>query len=161
MNGCAGETPEPLTREIKTSSNHKLKIHAKKSYKKDESLQFSIDTGKTKGYVYLIYVDKKGGTALLSSKKTTKKKRSGKLRFPQDFGNKKIKVSKDCKSCKREKTTVYVLLSNDPIENINTMNKRDLLSLNTKQSLHKNRAISLEKDSKQKVIISKVEFFVE
>jgi len=160
--GCAGTIPQPSSREVKVPSNkQKLNINAKKSYGKDESLKFSIDTGKTKGYVYVVYVDKKGDTAVLSSKKSTKKKKSGKLNFPKDFGNKNIKVSKDCKNCKKEKTTVYVLLSNDPIENINNMSKNDLLSLNTKQALHKNRAISLDDENQQEVMISKVEFFVE
>ena len=164
MLGCAGATPNPssMTRELKVQDTkfNTLNITAKQSYAKDESLQFAIDTGKEKGYVYVVYVDKKGDTAVLSSN-SNKKKKSGKLNFPQDFGNKEIKVSKDCTDCKKEKTTVYVLLSTDPIEDINNMNKSDLLSLNTKQTAHKNRTISLNNENKQAVRIAKIEFFVE
>ena len=166
--GCVAATAEPssISRELKvknkksTPTKNKLTIAAKQSYSKNESLHFSIDTGKEKGYVYIIYIDKKGDTAVLSNN-SNKKKKGGKLNFPKDFGNKNIKVSKDCKNCKKEKTTVYVLLSTDPIEDISNMNKNDLLSLNTKQTLHKNRAISLNNENKQPVKIAKVEFFVE
>jgi hypothetical protein len=164
FSGCAKTIPQPLSKEIKINTpkkSHKLTIKAKKVYAKDESLKFSIDTGKTKGYVYVVYVDKKGDTAVLSSKKSTKKKKSGKLNFPKDFRKKNVKVSKDCKNCKKEKTTVYVLLSTEPIENINSMSQNDLLSLNSRQVSHKNRSISLTNESEQQVIVNKIEFFVE
>lgn len=161
--GCANVSPQPSSREVKVDSpkKNKLSIKAKKVYKKGEELKFSIDTGSSKNHVYVVYVDKKGSTALLSSKQSTKKKKSGKLNFPKDFGEKNIKVTKDCKDCKKEKTTVYVLLSKDPIENINNMSKSDLLTLNSRQASHKNRSISLNNQSEQQVIIDKIEFFVD
>lgn len=162
--GCSEVTPQPTSREVKVNTpkkSNKLSIKAKKVYAKGESLKFSINAGKTKNYVYVVYVDKKGDTAVLSSKKSTKKKKSGKLNFPKDFGKKNIKVTKNCKDCKKEKTTVYVLLSKDPIENINSMSKNDLLSLNSRQASHKNRSITLNKKSEQLVVIDKIEFFVE
>ena len=136
----------------------KLIVTSKKKFSANEPLKFSINTGSKNGFVYLVYIDKKGGTSLLyPNSKTIEKKKMGKLKFPEDFGGKNIKTTKDCKDCKKEKTTIFVLLSDDPIENIQNMNEKDLKSIQTKQ---KNRSISLNQDEPT-VLLNQIDFFVE
>ena len=136
----------------------KLTVTSKKKFSANESLKFSINTGSKEGFVYIIYIDKNGGTNLLfPNDKIIEKKKIGKLEFPKDFGGKNIKTTKDCKNCKKEKTTIFVLLSDDPIENIQNMNKKDIINIKTKQ---KNRDISLnEKEST--LLLDRIDFFVE
>ena len=116
--------------------------------------------GSEEGFVYLVYVDKTGDTSLLyPNNQIVEKKKAGKLKFPEDFGGEDIKTTKDCKDCKKEKTTIFVLLSDDPIENIQNMNEEDLKNIQTKQK-NKNRSILLNKKERT-ILVDKLEFFVE
>ncbi|CAA6810518.1 MAG: Unknown protein [uncultured Sulfurovum sp.] len=125
----------------------------------NESLKFSINTGSEEGFVYLIYVDKKRGTSLLyPNEKTIEKKKMGKLKFPEDFEGKDINTTKDCKNCKKEKTTIFVLLSDDPIENIQNMNEKNLKNIQIKQK-DKSKGILLNKE-KPVLLVDKIDFFV-
>jgi len=138
----------------------KLTINSKKKFSRDESLRFSVDTGTKEGFVYLVYIDKSGGTSLIYPiNESNQTKKSGKLKFPDDFGGRDIKTSKDCKNCEKEKTTIIVLLSNDPIENIQNMNELELISMNKER---KQKTRDLWSNSKKSFIIfTKFDFFVE
>ena len=140
--------------------NKKLILTSKKNFSANEALKFSINTGSEEGFVYLVYVDKTGDTSLLyPNNQIVEKKKAGKLKFPEDFGGEDIKTTKDCKDCKKEKTTIFVLLSDDPIENIQNMNEEDLKNIQTKQK-NKNRSILLNK-KETTILVDKLEFFVE
>lgn len=150
---CAEPLEENPTKE-------KLTVNSKKRFSTNESLKFSVDTGKEEGFVYLVYVDKTGETSLLyPSDKSNQKKKSGKLKFPEDFGGVDIKTTKDCKTCKEEKTTIVVLLSNDPIENIQNMNEEELIAMNT-QTGQTNRDFSINPNNSS-IMVNKFDFFVE
>ena len=135
-------------------------INSKKKFSTNESLEFSVNTGTKEGFIYLVYVEKSGETSLLyPNDESNQKKKSGKLKFPDDFGGADIKTTKDCQNCDKEKTTIVVLLSNDPIENIQTMDETKLLSMNT-QTEQKNRDFSTNPISSS-IIVNKFDFFVE
>jgi len=139
-------------------SSNKLTIKSKKNFSSNESLKFSIDTGEEKGFIYLVYIDKKGSTSLLyPNENATQKKKSGTLKFPEDFGGIDVKTTKDCRDCKKEKTTIFVLLSNDPVENIQDMNEDDLANI---QRGHKSRSI-LSTQENREILVNKIDFFVE
>ncbi|HFU75747.1 MAG TPA: hypothetical protein ENK66_05810 [Arcobacter sp.] len=134
-------------------------ISSKKKFSINEPLKFSINMGSKEGFIYLVYVDNKGGTSVLYPHKSTKqKKKVGQLKFPKDFGGKDIHTTKDCKGCKEEKTTIFVLLSDDPIENIQNMTQQDIVSIESKQK-NKNRDISLNKS--KTILVNKVDLYVE
>lgn len=140
------------------NSDKKITIKSKKKFSANESLKFSIDTKDEKGFIYLVYVDKTGETSLLYPEDTTtQEKKSGKLDFPKDFDNIDIKTTKDCKDCKKEKTTIFVLLSDDPIDDIQNMNEEDLTNIQKKT---KSRDLSLT-EVKQNILVNKLDFFVE
>jgi len=152
MFGCTATKVEPQSREVSVS-NTTLSVKAKKKYRKGEAVKFKIDTGKDKGYLYVVYLDKNGAKEVMTP---TKKRVKGKVSFPEDF---KVDVSatKDCNGCKEEKTTVYVLLSKDPILGIEKMNKENLLDLGKKSKQAKNRGLFLEDGN---ILIQKIELFV-
>ena len=152
MVGCTATKVEPQTREVNVS-NTTLSVKAKKKYSKGEAVKFKIDTGKDKGYLYVVYLDKNGAKEVM---RPIKKRVKGKVSFPEDF---KVDVSatKDCKGCKEEKTTVYVLLSKDPILGIEDMKKDDLLKLGDKAKEAKSRGLILEDGT---ILVQKIEFLV-
>jgi len=149
-----------LDKKINNLTKNKLTVDSKKSFSNNESLKFSVDTGTKEGFIYLVYIDKNGETGLLyPNDKSNQKKKSGKLKFPDDFGGADIKTTKDCKNCKKEKTTIVVLLSNDPIENIQNMNESELISMNS-QINQKSRDFSIN-PSNSFIMVNKFDFFVE
>ena len=152
MVGCSATKVEPQTREVKVSSSSLL-VKGKKSYKKNEAVKFEIDTGKDKGYLYVVYLDKKGEKEVMTP---SKNKVRGNFSFPKDFGV-DVSATKECKGCKVEKTTVYVLLSKDPILEIKSMNKDDLVDLGKKSKEAKSRGLFLEDGN---VLVQKIEFLV-
>ena len=152
MVGCSATKVEPQTREVKVSSSSLL-VKGKKSYKKNEAVKFEIDTGKDKGYLYVVYLDKKGKKEIM---RPSKEKVSGNFSFPKDFGI-DVSATKECKGCKVEKTTVYVLLSKDPILEIKSMNKEGLVDLGKKSKEAKSRGLFLEDGN---ILVQKIEFLV-
>lgn len=153
MVACTGTKVEPQSREVNLSAGQTLSVNAKKKYKKGEAVKFQIETGKDKGYLYVVYLDKDGEKEVMRPRK---KRVKGKVSFPEDF---KVDVSatKDCNGCKEEKTTVYVLLSKDPILGIEDMKKDDLLNLGDKAKEDKSRGLFLEDGV---TLVQKIEFFV-
>jgi len=149
-----------LEKKLNNKNKKKLKVTSKKSFSSNESLKFSVDTGTKEGFIYLVYVDKSGETILLyPNDKSNQKKKRGKLKFPEDFGGADIKTTKDCKNCEKEKTTIVVLLSDDPIENIQNMNEEELISINT-QTRYKSRNFLIS-EPKPHILVHKFNFFVE
>lgn len=139
-----------------------LSLKAKKSYALNESIQFIINTGDNEGYLYLIYLDDKGKTGLLyPNKNSPLSEMGGEFLFPQDFGNMNIRATKDCKGCTEEKTTIYAILSKEPILDINNISKNNLLDMT---STSKDRGMVLELGNNTKsnsnLNVGKIDFLV-
>jgi len=106
-----------------------LGVKAKPEYKVNEPIQFIVDTGNAEGYLYIVYLDNNGETGLLyPNAKAPEAEMGGAYMFPRDFGGMDIRATKDCTDCKEDKTTVYVLLSKEPIVDIKDITKDELLS---------------------------------
>ena len=141
-----------------------LSFKTKKAYSENESIKFVVDTGDQEGYLYIIYLDNQGKTALLyPNAKSPLTEMGGSFLFPNDFGNVKIRATKDCKNCSEETTTIYALLSKTPILDIQNINKETLLGLSS--PTNPSRALQLElngQENKQSQLhIGKVEFLVQ
>jgi len=138
LSGCS------LTKnqKILEKSQKTLTVKSKNIYRENESIQFEINTGKSEGYLSLVYLDKQGNTNVLYSNKSIVMNRSLEDKdrvtsFPKDFGDKSIFASKNCKNCEKEKTEILVIFSDDPLPDIGSMNKSDLLRLNSKTVVQK------------------------
>ena len=106
-----------------------LALEAKNQYRENEPIQFIVNTGNAEGYLYIIYLDNAGSTALLyPNAKAPEAEVGGEYLFPRDFGGMDIRATKDCVGCKEDKTTVYALLSKEPIVDIKKITKDELLS---------------------------------
>jgi len=144
--GCTGETapkpPKKVTQttpapvvasgitlaNLKSSGVSTVSLRGNKSYKQGSAIQFIVNTMGKVGYLYIIYLDNKGNTGLLyPNKNSPLTELSGEYLFPRDFGNMNIRATKDCGNCPQEKTTVYALLSKEPITDIKNITKAQLI----------------------------------
>lgn len=155
LSGCGGKStppspqktattqtkPQPIVSKPQTPSGLKiadlqgkgvvasLGVEAKPAYRENEPIKFIIDTGGAEGYIYVIYLDNNGKTGLLyPNAKAPEMEMGGEYLFPRDFGGMDIRATKDCVGCKEDKTTVYVLLSQEPIVDIKNITKSELLA---------------------------------
>ncbi|MCK4442533.1 MAG: DUF4384 domain-containing protein [Sulfurovaceae bacterium] len=122
--------------ELNSGGVSNLKIMAsKEKYHIGEPIQFGISTNDKSGYLYIIYVDKKGQTSLLyPNAKAPLTELAGNFVFPKDFGNMKVRASKDCTDCKEDKTTIYALLSQKPIVDIKNITQSNLSNFTGEKS---------------------------
>jgi hypothetical protein len=124
--------PQGLTlSELKANTNvTNLDLKGHHVYNQNAPIMFSVDTKDKDGYLYIIYLDNKGETALLyPNERAPLTEFSGKYLFPRDFGNMNIRATKDCKDCKEEKTTIYALLTKKPIIDIQNITKAKLMNI--------------------------------
>ncbi|HHB93579.1 MAG TPA: hypothetical protein ENK88_00315 [Campylobacterales bacterium] len=125
----------------------------KKYYKENEIITFSIDTKGTKGYLYLFVIDDIETVMLQPSSSSPLVEIQGKYIFPRDFTDRiTLRTSKNCTDCKEEKTTVYALLTNIPVDNI-----KELLD----EQIKKTCWSKINENSNKLINIGKIEFFVE
>ena len=117
-------------------------------YNDGESVEFTIDTKGTEGFLTIFYVDKTDVTILYPNPYVSTKKINGKYNFPKDLANGKFQLEayKSCKSCNEEKTVVYALLSNEPIMDKSQIKSKELISFskNSKESNNITRAIRVK-----------------
>jgi len=144
--------------DLRSAGFGTVALKGKKSYAQNQSIQFIVDTQKKTGYLYIVYVDNKGQTALLyPNEKSPLTELNGRYLFPRDFGGMNIQATKDCKGCKEEKTTVYAILTKKRISDIENITAKDL-GASTKS---KGLSMHLGQSSKRANInIGKIEFFV-
>lgn len=99
-------------------------------YSENQPVRFVVDTKNQEGFLYILYVDDKGNTGLLyPNPKSPLTELSGKYIFPNDFGNMNIRATKDCAGCAEERTTIYALLSKEPIVDIKNITYNQLMSI--------------------------------
>jgi len=127
----------PLTlATLKSSgvSNLALKSTAKE-YKSNQPIEFTVNTMGKAGYLYIIYLDNNGNTQLLyPNARSPLTELSGEYTFPRDFGNMNIRATKDCNGCSEDKTTIYAILTKEPVSDIKSITKEHLLKFAGMQS---------------------------
>jgi len=107
-----------------------VSIEGNKVYENHKPIQFIVDTKGREGYLYIVYADDKGGTVLLyPNANSPLSEMGGRYLFPRDFGNMPIRATKDCGGCEQEKTSVYALLSKEPIVDIEKITGAQLMGL--------------------------------
>jgi hypothetical protein len=114
--------------DLKGAGFGTIGLKGKKLYSQNQTIRFSIDTNKKTGYLYIIYLDDKGETTLLyPNAQSPLTELNGKYIFPRDFGGMQITATKDCKGCQKERTTVYAVLSKEPISDIKGLKAKHLI----------------------------------
>ena len=153
---------------IETNKIKKLSLKYDKSqYKTGELVKFKIDTLGERGFLSVFYVDSNDVTVLYPNPYATVKKLGGVYMFPDDLSNGKfdIEAYKACNGCQEEQTSIYVLLSSEPINDLKSINSSELLSF--KKESHKSKALSRAvrvkvqaKKSDSQPMLSKYQFIV-
>jgi len=139
----------------------------KESYQTGEYVKFTIDTNEVEGYLTLLYVEENDITVLYPNPKNRLGLMKGKYKFPKDFGGFQIEAYKNCKNCEQEKTTIYILLTPQPLTDIENLTQKKLLSFTKGSSTSKviSKAVRVieEKElrgKKNNTLIGKYEFLV-
>lgn len=150
-------------KDLKSAGFGTIRIKGKKEYSQNQAIRFNVDTKGKTGYLYIIYLDEKGNTALLyPNAKSPLTELNGKYVFPKDFGGMAITATKDCKSCEQERTTVYAVLSKEPISDIKSLKAKHLMQ--GKEPSNQSKAIKMslagESNQNSNINIGKIEFFV-
>jgi len=121
------QNPQASVTDLKSAGFGTIRIKGKKLYSQNQTIRFSVDTNNKTGYLYIIYLDDKGETTLLyPNAQSPLTELNGKYIFPRDFGGMQITATKDCKGCQKERTTVYAVLSKEPISDINSLKAKHL-----------------------------------
>lgn len=142
----------------------KLSLKGAHKYRVGEPIQFIVDTNGQDGYLYILYLDNKGQVGkLYPNPKAPLSQISGKYIFPKDFGGMSITATKDCKTCAKENTTIYALLTKEPILDIDKIDKKKLLSIapNTPQTKSIYMDLGGEATDNSNVNIGRIQFITE
>jgi hypothetical protein len=126
----------------------------KSTYNTGELVKFKIDTLGEKGYLNIFYVDSNEVTVLYPNPYVSVKELRGTYTFPNDLSGGKfdIEAYKACNGCSEEKTTIYVLLSPEPIGDLKSISSSELLSFKkeSKASKDLSRAVRVKVKLKSK-----------
>jgi hypothetical protein len=116
--------------ELDSGGKVTLTLEGPHEYKSGDPIQFSLDTRGAEGYLYVVYLDSNGKTGVLyPNLKAPPSQTGGKHVFPRDFGDMQINATKDCQGCEKEKTVLYAFLTQEPILDIQQINKSQLLKI--------------------------------
>jgi hypothetical protein len=153
--------------ELTSSEVSRLTLKStEKAYKSGDSIEFTVNTMNKAGYLYIIYLDNKGDTLILyPNDKAPLLELSGEYTFPKDFGNITITASKDCGGCAEDKTTIYALLTKEPVKDIKNITKGHLVNFSgekTTKTSSKSLSMSLSVNttSHSNINFGKIEFLV-
>lgn len=150
------QTTQVSVSDLKSAGFGTINLNGKKVYSQNQTIRFSIDTKGKTGYLYIVYLDDKGETALLyPNAKSPLTELNGKYVFPRDFGGMQITATKECKGCEQERTTVYAILSKEPIADI-----KNLKSTHLVQGKGLSMTLPGDASSNANINIGKIEFFV-
>lgn len=152
---------------LQSSSVSNIALTGTKEYKENQPIEFIVDTKDKAGYLYIIYLDKKGETQLLyPNAMSPLTELSGRYTFPRDFGGMRINATKDCNGCSEDKTTIYAILTKEPVSDIENITKAHLLTfagVNSSNSQSKGLSMDLGGGSTMSghnIDVSKIEFLV-
>ena len=170
----ASNTPPPVVASqettlatLKSSGVTTLGLEStSKTYKSGTPIQFKVNTMGNSGYLYIIYLDKSGETMLLyPNANSPLTELSGDYVFPRDFGNIDIRATKDCKGCKEDKTTIYAILTKEPVTDIKNITKAHLLKFSgEKKAQSKGLKMNLNEENSggdTNINVGKIEFTVQ
>jgi hypothetical protein len=152
---------------LQSSGISTLALKGTKEYKENDAIEFSVNTLGKAGYLYIIYLDNKGETQLLYPNAIAPlTELSGEYIFPRDFGGMNINASKDCGSCSEDKTTIYALLTKEPISDMASITKAHLMKfIGRKSSKSQNKGLnfnlgSTSTQSSSNINVGQIEFLV-
>ena len=142
------------TAEIATQPS--ISISGKRNFKENELLKFTIDTKGNKGYLTVLSIEDNKPFIMTQTKKAVK----GVLRFQEDFdvGDEPIECYKACKGCQKEVSSVYIILSEKPLDNIFIMNKE--LNIGADKKPIGMRAFRKRTSQSFEPVIEQVEFII-
>ncbi|CAA6816806.1 MAG: Metacaspase [uncultured Sulfurovum sp.] len=143
-------------------------IYDKTAYSVGQSVEFSLDTQNTRGYLTIFHVDQNDITLLYPNSFITPKMIEGKYHFPKDFSGGKFELEayKSCHNCEEEETSIYALLSSTPILDSSLFQSKEGLLSFSKKSLKSQsvtRAVrikTLSKNSNNNPRLGKYKFIV-
>ena len=98
------------------------------SYNTGDFITFGLNTKGKQGYLTILFVENDKVTVLYPNPRAFSKEIAGKYTVPKDFGNFKVRAFKNCNGCQKDKTSIYVMLTPQPIPNIQNMTNQKLLS---------------------------------
>jgi len=150
---------------LKSSGVSTLSLKGTKAYKENQAISFTVNTMGKAGYLYIIYLDNKGETQILyPNSRSPLTELSGEYVFPRDFGNMTINASKDCNGCSEDKTTIYAILTKEPVIDIKDITKAHLLKFAGMKSNAQGKGINFDEGSESvensNVNIGRIEFIV-
>ena len=134
-----------LNRLVNNPQIDKINIsNNKTSYNTGEFITFDLDTKTKQGYLTILFVEKNKVTVLYPNPRAFSKLIAGRYSVPRDFGNFKIRAFKNCNGCQKDKTSIYLMLTPQPLSNIANMTNQKLLSFAKGSTM--DRAISKDVD---------------
>jgi len=157
-----------LDRLVANSQIAKINIsNAKGDYNTGDFVSFTLNSNSNQGYLTILFVEKNKTTVLYPNPKAFSKVIGGSYAFPRDFGNFKVRAFKNCNGCQKDKTSIYLILTPNPISNIQNMTNQKLLSFTKGSTM--DMAISKDVDlifdeptktPSSSVMVGRYEFFV-
>jgi len=146
-----------------TISNQQNRYHT------GDFVNFSLNTHNQQGYLTILFVEKSDVTVLYPNPKASSRLVQGGYDFPKDFGNFKVKAVKKCNGCQLDKTSIYIMLTPQPLANIANMTHNKLLSFakgsNMAKIMSKDAVLVFDESDKNRdesgLMMGKHEFFVD
>jgi len=128
---------------LNSNSFERMTLNAGRTiYRTGESVEFTLDTKGVRGYLTLFYVDKSDVTLLYPNPFVQTTALQGRYRFPQDLANGQFELEayKSCHGCDEEATTIYALLTFEPISDLQKIQNEGLKSF--KNNSYQDKVIS-------------------
>jgi hypothetical protein len=137
------------------------------SYNTNDFITFGLDTNGKQGYLTILFVENDKVSVLYPNPKAFSKVIGGRYVFPRDFGNFKVRAFKNCNGCQKDKTSIYMMLTPQPIPNIQNMTNQKILSFakgsTTDMAISKDVDLVFDEPNKTPssgMMVGKYEFFV-
>ena len=133
-----------------------ISISGKRDFNENELLKFTIDTNGNRGYLTILSIEDNKPFIMTQTKQAVK----GVLEFQKDFdtGGEPIECYKACSNCKEEVSSVYIILSAQPLSSIIIRNKE--LNIGADKKPIDMRAFRKRTKQKYEPVIKQVEFVI-
>jgi hypothetical protein len=137
------------------------------SYNTGEFVNFKLDTNGNRGYLTILFVEGEKTTVLYPNPRALSKVISGNYTFPRDFGNFKVRAFKNCNGCQKDKTSIYLILTPQPLTNIQNITTQKLFSFtngsNRDRAIRKDVELIFDEPTKtpsSSLMVGRYDFFV-